>query len=85
MNDTTPAMAAMVAARYQSMSPEQRLRAAASLFDTARVIVDSSLPPELTPTERRLALARRMYGDELRPAALHAHAEWLQQPLNGDK
>ena len=84
MNDTTPAFEAIVSARYRSMTPEQRLRAAASLFDTARAIVDSSLPASLTPAERRLAQARRMYGDELSPAALRAHAEWTKQPQRGN-
>jgi hypothetical protein len=39
-------------------------------------IVMSSLPPNLTWRERRLALARRFYGGELPEAAFKAHAEW---------
>jgi hypothetical protein len=47
---------------------------AASLYETARMIVDSSLSQDLTWEERRLAIARRFYGDELPEAALIAHA-----------
>lgn len=50
------------------------------MFDTARAIVESSLPPNLSRRERRLAYARRMYGDELPEAALIAFAEWPEGP-----
>lgn len=76
MNDTSPKIAAMVAEHYRQMTPEQRMRIASSMFDTARAIVESSLPPNLSRRERRLAYARRMYGNELPEAALVAFAEW---------
>ena len=44
----------------------------------ARAIVESSLPRNLSRRERRLAYAKRMYGDELPEAALVAFAEWPQ-------
>jgi hypothetical protein len=56
------------------MSPAERWRVAASLFETARAIVESSLPSSLSRAERRLAVMRRIYGDELPEAALLAHA-----------
>lgn len=56
------------------------MRIASSMFDTARAIVESSLPPNLSRRERRLAYARRMYGDELPEAALIAFAEWPEGP-----
>ena len=74
MNDTSLAVAAIDAARHRQMTPLQRLEAAASLFETGRAIVESSLPDHLTRTERRLQLARRLYGDELPDAALAAFA-----------
>ncbi|MGH8129435.1 MAG: hypothetical protein ACRES3_01095 [Steroidobacteraceae bacterium] len=55
-------------------SAVERLRAASDMFDTARAIVESSLPSGLTRHERRLALVRRIYGDELSPAAQEAFA-----------
>lgn len=66
----------MVAERHRQMTPEERMRIASSMFDTARAIVESSLPPNLSRRERRLAYARRMYGTELPEAALIAFAEW---------
>ena len=76
MNDTSPKVAAMVAERHRQMTPDERIRIASSMFDTARAIVESSLPPSLSRRERRLAYAKRMYGDELPVAALVAFAEW---------
>jgi hypothetical protein len=45
------------------------------MYDTARAIVLSSLPPDLSRRERRLAFARRFYDGELPEAALIAYAE----------
>jgi hypothetical protein len=76
MDDTSAKVAAIVAARHRQMTPEERMGIASAMFDTARAIVESSLPPYLSRRERRLALAERMYGDELPRAALIAFAEW---------
>jgi hypothetical protein len=80
MNDTSPEVAALVAERHRQMTPEERMRIASSMFDTARAIVESSLPPNLNRRERRLAYAQRMYGNELPEAALIAFAEWPEDP-----
>jgi len=74
MNDTTLEFSRLVAERHMGMTPEERLRAAADMFETARAIVESSLPAGLTTYERRLALIRRIYGSELPPAAQEAYA-----------
>ena len=74
MNDTDADFAAMVTARYAAMSPLERLQVASSMFDTARAIVASSLPRDLTREERRYLIAKRFYGNELPEAALRAHA-----------
>ena len=76
MNDTSPKVEAMVNEHYRRMTPAERVRIAASMFDTARAIVISSLPQGLSPRERRLALARRFYEGELPEAALIAYADW---------
>ena len=76
MNDTPPDVEEMVDERYRSMTPDQRVRIAVSMFETARALIESSLPPNLNRKERRLAFARRLYADELPEAALHAFAEW---------
>ena len=80
MHDTSPKIAGMVAEHYRKMTPEERMRMASSMFDTARAIVESSLPPNLSRRERRLAYAKRMYGNELPEAALIAFAEWSEDP-----
>ncbi len=74
MNDTTPDFSRLVAERHLAITPEERLQAASDMFDTARAIVESSLPAGLTAYERRLALIRRIYGDELPRAAQEAFA-----------
>jgi hypothetical protein len=74
MNDTSAAVAQLVADHHRDMTPEERLHVAASLYETARTIVDSSLPQDLTREQRRLAIVRRLYGNELPEAALIAHA-----------
>ncbi len=79
MNDTSPEMERIVTERYRRMTPDQRIRIASSMFETARKIVESSLPPNMTRKERRLAFARRLYAGELPEAALpalQAFAEW---------
>ena len=74
MNDTSPEMERMVTERYRRMTPDERMRIASSMFETARRIVESSLPAQMT--ERRLAFARRLYAGELPEAALAAFADW---------
>ena len=80
MSDTSPAMERMITERYRLMSPDERVRIASSMFEAARRIVESSLPPGLTRTERRLAFARRLYAGELPEAALRAYAQWTDPP-----
>ena len=75
MMSDDPKVVAMIEARYRAMTPLERLQIASSMFDTARAIIDSSLPPELSQEERRYAIAKRVYGDELTEAALRAHAQ----------
>jgi hypothetical protein len=65
VNDTSEKMAAMVAERHRQMTPEMRMRIASQMFNTARAIVESSLPSHLSAQERRLALIERLYRNEL--------------------
>ena len=80
MNDTSDTVARMVHDRYASMTPEERMRIAASLYETARAIVESSLPDGLTREQRRYASAKRLYGDELPEEALLAYARYVESP-----
>ena len=79
MNDTFPAMERVITEHYRRMSPDQRMRIARSMFEAARRIVESSLPPRLTRTERRLAFVRRLDAGELAEAALRAYAQWTAE------
>jgi hypothetical protein len=78
MNDTSAATSEVVSDRYRSMTPAERWSAASSLYETARKIVDSSLPIGLTMEQRRLAIARRLYKNDLPEAALIAHAKYVR-------
>jgi hypothetical protein len=76
MNDTSTDMERLVNERYRQMTPDQRMRIASSMFETARKLIESSLPADMTRRERRLAFARRLYEGELPEAALLAFADW---------
>ncbi len=77
MKDTSAAISKLVVDRYRSMSPAERWLVVSSLFETARKIVESSLPSDLTLQQRRLAVVRRLYQGELPEAALLAHAKYF--------
>ena len=79
MSDTSSDFEAMITERYRKMTPDERIRIAASMYDTAAATVLSSLPPGLSRRERRLAFARRFYEGELPEAALIAYAEWVRR------
>ena len=80
VEDTHPRVAEMVAERYRSMTPAERLLAASSMYESARALIEASLPAGQTRFERRLAVATRLYGAELPEAALHAHARFGDLP-----
>jgi hypothetical protein len=65
MTDTSPEFQKMVDDRYRAMTAQERVRIASGMYDTARLIVESSLPPGLSREERRLAAIRRLYEGEL--------------------
>jgi hypothetical protein len=77
MNDTSDDVAKVVLEHYRSMTPVERCLAASSLFETARAIIQSSLPISLTAEQRRLAVVRRLYNGELPEEALVAHANYI--------
>lgn len=64
MHDTTREIEEMVRARYREMTPEERLRIGAEMFDTARTIMLASFPAGLSEREQRKLLAKRLYGDQ---------------------
>jgi hypothetical protein len=76
MTDTSPEVEHMVARRHAAMTSLERFEIACSMRQSAIAVIESSLPPDLTRAERRYAIAKRMYGDELPEAALIAHANF---------
>jgi hypothetical protein len=50
VNDTPPEFEAMVDERYRRMSPDERVRIAASMYDSACAIVPSSFTAGAEPT-----------------------------------
>jgi hypothetical protein len=63
MNDTTPEFRKLVEARLLALAPAERVTMCADMFETARALVEASLPTGLDPRERRRRICRRFYGD----------------------
>jgi hypothetical protein len=64
-SDTAPEIEALMRAQFAALPASERARMALEMFETAQVIVLSSLPPNLSQAERRRELCRRFYGDQL--------------------
>lgn len=69
MNDTSAEVDAILKARYAAMSGTERALMALQMFETAQLIVLSSIDPDLGEAARRRELCRRFYGDDLARAA----------------
>jgi hypothetical protein len=61
VNDTDPMIQKMLDERYQKMTGEERLKIGFSMYDTARAIVLSSLPQDLSTEDRAVQLFLRFY------------------------
>jgi len=62
MQDTTPEFRRLMQERFARMTPQERVLACVGMFDTARVLVEASLPEGLDPMERRFRICERFYG-----------------------
>ena len=65
MTDTPPEISEMVRARLMALSGAERFRMGVQMFDAARRMVLASLPADLTETERKRQLFKRLYGEAL--------------------
>jgi hypothetical protein len=65
VNDTSVEFERLTRERYAAMSGSERALMALQMFETAQLIVLSSLPPELNEAERRRELCRRFYGEDI--------------------
>ncbi len=61
MRDTAPEVSAYLRKRYSAMSAEERFLIGIKMFDTARALVDASIPSGLSESERRREVCRRFY------------------------
>jgi len=64
-DDTSPEMEALYREKLLGLTGERRFMMGVSMFDTARSMVEASLPLSLSRAEYRTALLTRFYGDEL--------------------
>jgi hypothetical protein len=64
MSDTPPEIEQMVREKLMARSGEERIIMGAQMFESARAMVQASLPPGLSEMERRRELFRRIYGSE---------------------
>jgi len=63
MNDTSDDVERLVRQRYLRMTGEERFLIGLQMFETARIIVLSSLPEHVTPGRKRRFLCKRFYGE----------------------
>ena len=68
MTDTPPEIERMVRDRIIARSGEERFIMGAQMFDSAREIIKASLPRDLSETEQRRLLFKRIYGKEIESA-----------------
>jgi len=64
MNDTTPEVKKIQDRLFAKLSGEERLMIGLEMFETARKIVLSSFPPNLSENEIRKRLFFRFYGND---------------------
>ena len=67
MIDTSPEVMERYRVMLLTRSPSERVIMAARMFDAARTLVWASLPPNLSPDERRRQFFARMYGNDVPP------------------
>jgi hypothetical protein len=65
VTDTPPEIEQLVRDKIMARSGEERFIMGAQMFDRAREMMKASLPKDLSETERRRLLFKRIYGTEL--------------------
>lgn len=82
MTDTDPQTEALYRRMLMARSSEERFLMGARMCEAARATVLASLPEGLSTAERRVALLRRYYGNDLTAEELRAleHAITSREP-----
>jgi hypothetical protein len=65
MSDTPPEIERMLRDKLMARSGEERFIMGAEMFDSALEMVKASLPKDLSETEQRQRLFKRVYGKDL--------------------
>jgi hypothetical protein len=65
MTDTPQHIERMIREKIMALSGEERFIMGAQMFDSAREMLKASLPKDLSETEQRRLLFKRIYGKEL--------------------
>lgn len=74
ITDTTPEMEEIFRMKMMKLSGERRFMMGVSMYDTARMLVEASLPKDITLAEKRRQILTRFYGDELSDEVIAAVA-----------
>lgn len=77
MKDTSEEMRAIYRSMLMQRSGEERMIMGSRMFDAARTMVIASLPSGLSPRETRIALLKRLYGNDFSPEVLQKISEAL--------
>jgi len=64
MQDTSPEFQRFVDAQYRRLTPGERVRLCTEMFDFAVALIESSLPRDLSESERRRRITERLYGSD---------------------
>lgn len=64
MLDTSPEFQKFVDDQYRRLTPGERVRLCTEMFDAARSLAESTLPPGLDEYERKRRITERFYGAE---------------------
>ena len=65
LTDTPPEIERMMREEIMTRSGEERFVMGAQMFDSAREMIQASLPRGISEAERRRLLFKRIYGKEL--------------------
>jgi hypothetical protein len=74
VTDTPPEIERVVRNKIMARSGEERFIMDAEMFESAREMIEASLPKNLSETKRRCLLFKRIYGKELEIERYGAHA-----------
>jgi len=64
MRDTNPEFQEFVDEQYRRLTAGERVRLCTEMFDAARSLAESTLPPGLGEYERKRRITERFYGVE---------------------